>query len=162
MIGRLQRQIERWHASEDQAAYLLELDRPDIRQIRTILTDTFQRAERGQRRKSRTRKVQEARRFLGSEPARGVLGLHSAHAFAGQSCVAPLEPWQSAFDGWIESNALCLRLTSSLRRPSKASCMKRSCQRQTQVLDLPIRRMISFMPAPFAERRTTSARHACF
>ena len=31
----------------------------------------------------------------------------------------------------------------SRRRPSKPSCMKRSCQRQTQVFDLPVRRIIS-------------------
>ncbi len=40
--------------------------------------------------------------------------------------------------------------------------MNRSCQRQTQVFDLPVRRMISFVPIPSALSRTISARHACF
>jgi hypothetical protein len=40
--------------------------------------------------------------------------------------------------------------------------MKRSCQRQTQIWDLPVRRMIPFVPTPSAESRTISARHACF
>ena len=40
--------------------------------------------------------------------------------------------------------------------------MNRSCQRQTQVLDLPVRRMISFVPTPSAVNRTISARQTCF
>ena len=40
--------------------------------------------------------------------------------------------------------------------------MKRSCQRQTQVFDLPVRRMISFVPTPSALKRTISARQTCF
>ena len=44
------------------------------------------------------------------------------------------------------------------RRPS---CMKRSCQRQTQVFDLPVRRMISAVPRPSAVTSTIRpARHA--
>ena len=41
------------------------------------------------------------------------------------------------------------------------SCMKRSCQRQTQVFDLPVRRMISLVPIPSALNRTISARQTC-
>src|SRR5450759_2864364 len=39
--------------------------------------------------------------------------------------------------------------------------MKRSCQRQTQVFDLPVRRMISLVPIPSALNRTISARQTC-
>src|SRR5450759_1077942 len=39
--------------------------------------------------------------------------------------------------------------------------MKRSCQRQTQVFDLPVRRMISLVPTPSALNRTISARQTC-
>jgi hypothetical protein len=38
--------------------------------------------------------------------------------------------------------------------------VKRSCQRQTQVFDLPVRRMISLVPTPSALNRTISARLA--
>ena len=37
-----------------------------------------------------------------------------------------------------------------------------SCQRQTQVFDLPVRRMISTVPRPSAVNSTISARQACF
>jgi len=49
----------------------------------------------------------------------------------------------------------------SRRRPSYPSCMKRSCQRQTQVFDLPVRRMTSLVPIPSALNRTISARQTC-
>src|SRR5262249_31982631 len=49
----------------------------------------------------------------------------------------------------------------SRRRPSYPSCMKRSCQRQTQVFDLPVRRMISLVPIPSPLNRTISARQTC-
>src|SRR6478736_3801347 len=39
--------------------------------------------------------------------------------------------------------------------------MKRSCQRHTQVFDLPVRRMISLVPTPSALNRTISARQTC-
>src|SRR6267378_3457045 len=39
--------------------------------------------------------------------------------------------------------------------------MKRSCQRHTQVFDLPVRRMISLVPTPSALKRTISARQTC-
>lgn len=39
--------------------------------------------------------------------------------------------------------------------------MKRSCQRQTQVFDLPVRRMISLVPIPAALSSTISAHHTC-
>jgi hypothetical protein len=38
----------------------------------------------------------------------------------------------------------------SRRSPSTPSVAKRSCQRQTQVLDLPVSRMIAFVPAASA------------
>ena len=50
----------------------------------------------------------------------------------------------------------------SRRRPSTPSSMKRSCQRQTQVFDLPVRRMIFVVPAPSALDSTMAARHTCF
>jgi len=40
--------------------------------------------------------------------------------------------------------------------------MNRSCQRQTQVFDVPVRRMISFVPIPSAENKMISARQTCF
>src|ERR1700674_1132938 len=39
--------------------------------------------------------------------------------------------------------------------------MQRSCQRHTQVFDLPVRRMISLVPTPSALNRTISARQTC-
>ena len=50
----------------------------------------------------------------------------------------------------------------SCRRPSMPSIMNRSCQRQTQVFDLPVRRMISLVPTPSALERMIAARQACF
>jgi hypothetical protein len=46
--------------------------------------------------------------------------------------------------------------------PSTPSAAKRSCQRQTQVLDLPISRMIAFVPTPSALSNMICARHTCF
>ncbi|ESW76196.1 hypothetical protein X772_32360 [Mesorhizobium sp. LSJC280B00] len=46
--------------------------------------------------------------------------------------------------------------------PSQPSAAKRSCQRHTQVFDLPVRRMISTVPTPSADRSTISARQTCF
>ena len=50
----------------------------------------------------------------------------------------------------------------SRSKPSNPSSMKRSCQRQTQVLDLPVCRMIAFVPTPSAVNSTISARQTCF
>src|SRR5471030_2105018 len=50
----------------------------------------------------------------------------------------------------------------SCSKPTTPSCMNRSCQRQTQVLDLLVRRMISLVPRPSAESSTISARQTCF
>jgi hypothetical protein len=50
----------------------------------------------------------------------------------------------------------------SRRRPSQPSSAKRSCQRQTQVFDLPVRCMISTVPTPSALSSTISARQTCF
>jgi hypothetical protein len=40
--------------------------------------------------------------------------------------------------------------------------MNRSCQRQTHVLDVSVRRMISLVPTPSALKSTISARQTCF
>lgn len=50
----------------------------------------------------------------------------------------------------------------SRKRPSTPSSMKRCCQRQTQVLEVPVRRMISLVPTSSALRSTMTARQACF
>ncbi len=50
----------------------------------------------------------------------------------------------------------------SRRRPSTPSRMKRSCQRQTQVFDLPVSVMIAVVPRPAALSRMICARHTCF
>jgi len=42
----------------------------------------------------------------------------------------------------------------SRRSPSTPSAAKRACQRHTQVLDLPVSRMIAFVPAPSAVSST--------
>ena len=46
--------------------------------------------------------------------------------------------------------------------PPTPSCMKRSCQRQTTVLSLPIARVIALVPWPSADSNTIRARHTCF
>jgi hypothetical protein len=46
--------------------------------------------------------------------------------------------------------------------PSNPSSIKRSCQRQTQVFDLAVRRIIAFVPTPPAVNSTISARQTCF
>ena len=43
-----------------------------------------------------------------------------------------------------------------------ALVQKRSCQRQTQVLDLPVSAMMAFVPTPSPLRRTIRARQTCF
>ena len=53
-------------------------------------------------------------------------------------------------------------LVLSRSSPSKPSAAKRSCHRQTQVLDLPVSRMIAFVPAPSTLSNTICARHTCF
>jgi hypothetical protein len=47
-------------------------------------------------------------------------------------------------------------------RPETPSFMKRSCQRQTAVLLVSVRRMISAVPQPSAVSRTICARQTCF
>ena len=54
----------------------------------------------------------------------------------------------------------------SRRRPSMPSSMNRSCQRQTQVFDLAVRRMMSLVPTPalsntIAARKRASATRCC-
>ena len=50
----------------------------------------------------------------------------------------------------------------SRSRPSTPSCMKRSCQRHTQVLDLPVSAMMAEVPSPSPLKRTIRARQTCF
>src|SRR5215510_12300195 len=50
----------------------------------------------------------------------------------------------------------------SRNRPSTPACMKRSCQRHTTDLLLPVRRMISAVPKPSAVSKTIRARQTCF
>jgi hypothetical protein len=82
--------------------------------------------------------------------------------------------WVLSPGGGLEVNATTRSATSgpsgamregrvlSRSRPTTPSCMNRSCQRQTQVLDLRVRRMISLVPRPSAESSTISARQTCF
>ena len=50
----------------------------------------------------------------------------------------------------------------SRKSPPTPSCMNRSCQRQTQGLLLPVRRMISAVPRPSPVSRMIRARQTCF
>ena len=50
----------------------------------------------------------------------------------------------------------------SRKSPSVPSSMNRACQRHTQVLLLPVRRMISTVPKPAAVSRMIRARQTCF
>ena len=50
----------------------------------------------------------------------------------------------------------------SRKSPSTPSAANRSCQRQTQVFDLPVSRMIAFVPTPSALSNTICARQTCF
>ena len=50
----------------------------------------------------------------------------------------------------------------SRNSPPTPSAAKRSCQRQTQVLDLPVSRTIAFVPTPSALSNTICARQTCF
>lgn len=50
----------------------------------------------------------------------------------------------------------------SRKRPSNPSVAKRSCQRHTQVFDLPVCHMISTVPTPSALSRMISAHQTCF
>ena len=61
-----------------------------------------------------------------------------------------------------QSGGMRERRVLSRKRPSTPSSAKRSCQRQTQVFDLAVRRMISTVPMPAALSRMMSARQTCF
>ena len=50
----------------------------------------------------------------------------------------------------------------SRNSPSTPSLAKRSCQRQTAVLLLPVRRMTAFVPSPSAVASTIAERQTCF
>jgi len=45
----------------------------------------------------------------------------------------------------------------SISRPAAPASMKRRCQRQTQVLEVPVTRMISLVPTPSADSSTICA-----
>ena len=82
--------------------------------------------------------------------------------------------WVASLGGGAAVSATTLSITAwlsgftrdgrvlSRNSPATPSCMKRSCQRHTQVFDLPVRRMISTVPSPSADSRTISARQTCF
>jgi hypothetical protein len=55
-----------------------------------------------------------------------------------------------------------LRDARGPRLVAPPSAANRSCQRQTQVLDLPVSRMIAFVPTPSALNSTIRARQTCF
>ena len=59
-------------------------------------------------------------------------------------------------DGMREGRVL------SRTKPSTPSSMNRSCQRQTQVLSLPVAAMMAFVPTPSAVSMTIRARQTCF
>ncbi len=63
---------------------------------------------------------------------------------------------------WAPSGGMRDGRVLSRRSPSMPVSAKRSCQRQMQVFDLPVRRMISTVPRPSTVNRTISARQACF
>lgn len=50
----------------------------------------------------------------------------------------------------------------SRSNPSTPSLLKRSCQRQTQVLDFPVCRMIVAVPTPSEDSNMIDARQTCF
>ena len=50
----------------------------------------------------------------------------------------------------------------SCKRPATPSAMNRSCQRQTQVFDLPVATMIALVPIPSADKMMIRARQTCF
>jgi hypothetical protein len=54
------------------------------------------------------------------------------------------------------------RRVLSRNKPSTPASMNRSCQRQTAVLLLPVRRMIAFVPSPAVLKSTIRARQTCF
>ena len=65
--------------------------------------------------------------------------------------------------GRLDAQRLDARGTRLVAEQSiEALSIKRSCQRQTQVLDFPVRLMIAFVPTPSAVNNTISARQTCF
>jgi hypothetical protein len=60
------------------------------------------------------------------------------------------------------SGAMPGGLLLSCKRPSTPSVMKRSCQRQTHVFDLPVASMIATVPKPLLLIKMILARHTCF
>ena len=62
----------------------------------------------------------------------------------------------------IRGSSFDARGRSCREKPVHPAAAKRSCQRQTQVLDLPVSRMIAFVPAPSALSKTICARQTCF
>ena len=96
----------------------------------------------------------------------GEIPTFSAMAADVQCVVSPGEgPWVSATTrATVACGKAGLRAgrVLSRRSPSTPSCMKRSCQRQTQVLALAVCRMISAVPTPAWLRRMIRARQTCF
>src|SRR5215210_1309766 len=100
--------------------------------------------------------------------------LHRGDADAGRVGHGSSGPVGGLVRGSVAVRATTLSMTSwpsgltrggrvlSRKSPATPASAKRSCQRQTQVFDLPVRRMISTVPSPPAESSTISARQACF
>ena len=99
--------------------------------------------------------------------------LHRGHADAGRLGHGGSVQWVASCGGSVAVRATTRSMTSwpsgatregrvlSRSSPSTPSSAKRSCQRQTQVLDLPVRRMISTVPRrPPKAVRSRPARHA--
>ena len=63
----------------------------------------------------------------------------------------------SGFRGAIREGRVLSR-----NRPAAPAAMKRSCQRQTQVFDLPVWRMIAAVPTPSPDNKMIFARQTCF
>ena len=49
-----------------------------------------------------------------------------------------------------------------IQKPSTPSAIKRACQRQTVVFDLPVVAIMALVPKPFAVRKMIWARQTCF
>jgi hypothetical protein len=92
---------------------------------------------------------------------------------AAAAMAAPVQ-WVASCDGSVAVSVTTRSMTSwrsgatregrvlSRSSPSTPSSANRSCQRQTQFFDLPVRRMTSTVPRPAAESSTISARQTCF
>ena len=75
--------------------------------------------------------------------------------------IRPRRPCRQLHQHWRWYAEVVDCLLPSASAGATTACMKRSCQRHTQVFDFPVRRMISWVPTPFALNRTISARQTC-